>query len=151
MTPSWGGAAMSQKTNTPIVLHLEDDEQLGVAVATLLRTHGLEVFTVPDGPSALAWVAGHPAGPDVLIIDFLIPGEMDGAEVAQAICRSLGHVVPTILLSGALGSASLPWLPGAPLFCAHKPADPDILVKVVQTFATLGRFIRTASTVGRRA
>ncbi len=139
---------MSQKAETPIVLHLEDDAQLGAAVATLLRAHGLEVFTVPDGPAALAWVAAHPAGPDVLIIDFLIPGEMDGAEVAQAICRSLGHVVPTILLSGALRSASLPWLPGAPLFCAHKPADPDLLVKVVETFAALGRFIRAGGTNG---
>jgi CheY-like chemotaxis protein len=136
---------MSQPIKTPIVLHLEDDPQLGAAVATLLRTHGFEVFTVPDGPSALAWVARHPAGPDVLIIDILIPGEMDGAEVAQAICRCLGHVVPTILLSGALRSASLPWLPGAPLFCAHKPADADILVKVVETFAALGRFIGTHS------
>lgn len=109
----------------------------------LLRAHGCEVFTARDGPSALAWVARHPAGPDVLIIDFVIPGDMDGAEVAQTLCRRVGHVVPVILLSGALRSASLPWLPGAPLFCAHKPADPEILAKVVETFAALGRFIRT--------
>ncbi len=133
---------MSQQTNRPIVLHLEDDAQLGAAVAALLRTQGFEVFTVADGPSALAWVAGHPDGPDVLIIDFVLAGDMDGAEAAEAICRSLGHVVPTILLSGALRSASLPWLPGAPLFCAHKPADPNILLKVVAEFAALGRFIR---------
>ena len=140
---------MSQQANSPVVLHLEDDAQLGAAVAALLRTHGLEVYTVPDGSSALAWLARHPNGPDVLIIDFVIPGEMDGAEVAQAIYRSLGRVVPTILLSGALRSASLPWLPGAPLFCAHKPADPQILAKVVQTFAALGRFIRTHTPASR--
>ncbi len=108
----------------------------------LLRTSGFEVFTAPDGPAALAWVSRHPSGPDVLIVDFVVPGDMDGAEVAQTLCRSLGHVVPTILLSGQLRTASLPWLPGAPLFCAHKPVDAETLVKVVETFAVLGRFIR---------
>ena len=133
---------MSQPANAPIVLHLEDDEQVAAAVAMLLRTHGFKVATAPDGPAALAWVAKHRAGPDVLIVDFVVPGEMDGAEVAQAVCRSLGRVVPTILLSGELHNASPPWLPGAPLFCAHKPADSEILVEVVRTFAALGRFIR---------
>ena len=134
---------MNAQSPSPIVLHLEDDQQLATAVALLLRSHGFEVVTAPDGPAALAWVAQHPAGPDVLIVDFVIPGEADGAEVAQAICRSLGHAVPTILLSGQLRTASLPWLPGTPLFCAHKPANPEVLVKLVESFAALGRFIRS--------
>lgn len=133
---------MTQRTRAPVVLHLEDDPQLASALAMLLRSHGIEVATAPDGPAALAWAAQHPAGPDVLIADFVVPGDMDGAEVAQAICRSLGRVVPTILLSGQLRTASLPWLPGAPLFCAHKPADPEVLLKVVEAFAALGRFIK---------
>ncbi len=133
---------MAQARSSPIVLHLEDDAQVAAAIAMMLRARGMEVFTAPDGPSALAWAARHADGPDVLIVDFVLPGEMDGAEVAEAVCRSLGRVVPTILLSGALRTASLPWLPGAPLFCAHKPADPQILLKVVETFAALGRFIR---------
>ena len=128
--------------------NLEDDQHLAAAVALLLRREGFEVVTAPEGPTALAWAARHPRGPDVLIVDFVIPGDMDGAEVAQAVCRSVGRVVPTILLSGELRSASLPWLPGAPLFCAHKPADPEILVKVVETFAALGSFIRARETRG---
>lgn len=139
---------MSQATKPPTVLHLEDDEHVAAAIAMLLRTHGFEVVTAPDGPAALAWVRRHRTGPDVLIVDFVVPGEMDGAEVAQAVCRSLGHVVPTILLSGELYNASPPWLPGAPLFCAHKPADSEILVEVVRTFAALGRFIRSHTPAG---
>jgi hypothetical protein len=34
------------------------------------------------------------------------------------------------------------WLPGAPLLFAAKPIDADVLVKVVESFAEIGRFIR---------
>jgi two-component system, chemotaxis family, CheB/CheR fusion protein len=133
---------MSGAADTPVVvLHVEDDEQLGANVAALLQAQGYVPLTARDGPSAFALLARCGAPPDVLIMDFNLPGEMDGADVAQEICRSLGHVVPTIFLSGELANAALPWLPGAPLLFAAKPADPEILLEVVGSFAALGRFI----------
>jgi len=124
-----------------VVLHVEDDEQLGASVAAFLRAHGCETSTARDGPSALARLAQLPAAPDVLIMDFMLPGEMDGADVAQEICRMLGHVVPTVFLSGELTSASLPWLPGAPLLFVAKPVDAEVLLAVIESFASLGRLI----------
>ncbi len=79
--------------------------------------------------------------PDVLIADFVLPGDMDGADVVQAICSHLRLPIPTILLSGQLASAGLPWLPGVPMLCAPKPFDSELLLEVVQTFAELGRFL----------
>jgi two-component system, chemotaxis family, CheB/CheR fusion protein len=64
-------------------------------LAALLRTQGHVPLTATDGPSALALLARRTLAPDVLIMDFKLPGEMGGADVAQEICRSLGHVVPT--------------------------------------------------------
>lgn len=134
---------MSDAPEKPvIVLHVEDDELLSASVAALLRTQGYQSLTATDGASALEWVTRRDASPDVLIMDFNLPGEMDGADVAQAICRSLGRVVPTIILSGELSNAGLPWLPGAPLFCVWKPVDPEVLLQVVETFVNLGRFLR---------
>jgi two-component system, chemotaxis family, CheB/CheR fusion protein len=126
---------------------VEDDVQLGASVAALLRAQGCEALTATDGPSALERLARSSAPPDVLIMDFKLPGEMDGADVAQEICRCLRHVVPTIFLSGELSNAAMPWLPGAPLLFIAKPVDPEILVGVVETFAALGRFMRSR---GRR-
>ena len=125
------------------VLHVEDDEQLAASVGTLLRAHGYEVLRASDGPSALESLTHCKASPDVLLMDFVLPGEMDGADAAQEICHLLGHVVPTIFLSGRLSDAAVPWLPGAPLLFAAKPIDPEILVKVVETFGALGRFMRS--------
>jgi DNA-binding response OmpR family regulator len=126
-----------------VVLHVEDDAQLGASVAALLRAQGCEVLTATDGPSALERLARTGVTPDVLIMDFNLEGEMDGADVAQEICRCVGHVVPTIFLSGELANAAMPWLPGAPLLFIAKPVDPEILVAVVESFAALGRFMRS--------
>jgi two-component system, chemotaxis family, CheB/CheR fusion protein len=135
---------MSSPTQIPfVVLHVEDDEQLGANVAALLRAQGYEALTATDGCSALEQISRCKAAPDVLIMDFKLPGEMDGADVAQEICRCLGHVVPTILLSGELSNAAMPWLPGAPLLFVAKPVDPEILIKIVESFAVLGRCLRS--------
>lgn len=125
-----------------VVLHVEDDEALAASVARLLRAEGLQALTAADGASALERIAHGAPAPDVLIMDVNLPGEMDGADVAQEICHALGHVVPTIFLSGQLSNVGMPWLPGAPLLFVSKPIDAEVLVKVVESFAELGRFMR---------
>ncbi len=125
-----------------VVLHVEDDEALAASVAGLLRAEGLQALTATDGASALERIAHGAPPPDVLIMDVNLPGEMDGADVAQEICHALGHVVPTIFLSGQLSNVGMPWLPGAPLLFVSKPIEADVLVKVVESFAELGRFMR---------
>ena len=140
-----GGMSIGGSTMTAVqqfvVLHVDDDLQLGASVAAFLRAQGLEVLTATDGTSALERVACGKPAPDVLILDFNLHGEMDGTDVAQEVCHSLGHVVPTIFLSGELANAGMPWLPGAPLLFIAKPLDPEVLLKVVESFATLGRFL----------
>lgn len=124
-----------------LVLHIEDDEAVRTSIAVLLKSAGYQVVSAADGPGALELVKAGNLLPDVLIVDFVLPGPMDGTEAAEAICATAEHVIPTIMLSGELANAALPWLPGTPLFCARKPCDPAILVRVVASFATLGRFI----------
>ena len=131
---------MSSESN--IVLHVEDDQHVSASVRALLQPLGYDLRSAIDGGEALAQIADH-VTPDVLIVDLRLPGDMDGVEVAEEICRSLGHVVPTVLLSGELASGGIPWLPGAPLICLWKPVDPETLVTVVDAFARLGRFIRS--------
>jgi len=124
-----------------VVLHVEDDEPLAASVAMLLRTQGFEALTATDAANALERVAHGRCAPDVLIMDSNLHGDLDGADVAEEICHSLGHVLPTIFLSGELANAGMPWLPGAPLLYIAKPVDPEVLLKVVEAFAVLGRFL----------
>ena len=124
-----------------VVLHVEDDEDLSASLATLLRVEGFEPITAADGAIALARVADAASPPDILIMDLDLHSDMDGTDVAEELCRAIGHVVPTIFLSGELANAGLPWMPGAPLLFIAKPVDPEVLLKAVESFAALGRFL----------
>jgi len=103
------GAEMIEAAENPgVILHVEDDRLLAASVGTLLKTQGYTTLTAGDGPSALEWVMQRGARPDLLIIDFNLPGDMDGTEVAEAVCRSLGHVLPIILLRGNCTTPACP-------------------------------------------
>jgi CheY-like chemotaxis protein len=126
-----------------VILHIEDDAPLRVSLRTLLQPLGYELLSASDGPDALSQLAGTGAVPDVLLVDAHLPGEMDGGDAAQEVCRCLGHVVPTILMSGELATANMPWLPGAPMVYLWKPVDYQSLLVTLEAFARLGRFIRS--------
>ena len=133
-----------------LVLHVEDDYSVTASVATLLNTAGHVSVAVASAENALAWMGQRSADPDVLILDFELPGEMQGGELAQEVHRCLGLVLPTIVLSGRLTDVGLPWIPGSPILCVWKPVDPEVLLKAVETFATFGRFARSRMQSYRR-
>jgi DNA-binding response OmpR family regulator len=120
-----------------IVLHVEDDAAVAASTELLLRLAGFRTAQATDGEAALQLVIDEGLHPDVLIVDSNLPGEMDGCETVEALCRALHESLPTILLSGELANAALPWVPGAPLWPMAKPAQPDLLVRAVETFADL--------------
>jgi DNA-binding response OmpR family regulator len=127
------------------LLHVEDDRALSASVKLLLRTAGYASEAVASGEEALAWINHRTHDPDVLLVDFELPGDLHGSDVAQEIFRLLGRPIPTIILSGHLTEITLPWMPGAPLLCVWKPVDPEILLKAVEVFASFGSFIRGRS------
>ena len=130
-------------TKSVIALHVEDDENLSASLGIFLRSCGHRVVAAKDGDSALECVTIGKVVPDVLIVDYMLPGNMDGAEVAQSICDVLRRPIPIIMLSAALSNACMPWLPGAPLLCLWKPAEPEMLLKAVESFAELSRFMQS--------
>jgi DNA-binding response OmpR family regulator len=77
------------------VLVVEDERSLRETLAYNLRRAGLEVRTAGDGVAGLAAARAQP--PDLVLLDVLLPGGLDGFEV----CRLLRHSLrcPIILLS----------------------------------------------------
>lgn len=124
-----------------LVLYVEDDRPLADSTALLLKAAGYRVVTAEDGDVALAWIHDSELRPDVLLVDFNLPGSMDGTEVAEAACREMGYCVPTIILSGNLPNAEVPWMPGVPVLPMAKPVEPELLCKAVETFMDFGRYV----------
>jgi CheY-like chemotaxis protein len=79
---------------------LVDDELSGAEVlALLLAGEGCQVTLAADGRQALSRLAE--AAPDILIVDFMMPG-MNGAELVKAMREIPGYEqTPVLMISGA--------------------------------------------------
>ncbi len=80
------------------VLVVEDEEDIAVLVALLLRDRGMEVATAADGRAALAEV--ERAMPDLILLDMKMP-VMDGPAFAQAFRARWGRAAPLVAFPAA--------------------------------------------------
>jgi signal transduction histidine kinase/DNA-binding response OmpR family regulator len=79
------------------ILIVEDDPATREGLAFHLTTLGYQVATAADGVSALAALRAHP--PDVMLLDLMLPGGMDGIQVLQD-ARQVSPRVGTIVITG---------------------------------------------------
>ncbi|MCS6853898.1 MAG: response regulator, partial [Elioraea sp.] len=83
------------------VLLVDDDPTVRHVMAETLKTLGARVTEAHDAASARARLAEET--PDVLVTDIIMPGDMNGYELALWARRG-GKVLPTLLISGFAGS-----------------------------------------------
>jgi CheY-like chemotaxis protein len=83
----------------PRVLLVDDELSSAEVLALVLAGEGYQVTLAADGRQALARL--EEAAPDLLVIDFMMPG-MNGAELVKAIReREQFSGTPVVLISGA--------------------------------------------------
>ena len=92
------GAALPPGMDGKVVLLVDDDEDLLVALAAPLRRRGFDVAVATDAVTAVATAVRQP--PDVVVLDIGLPGG-DGLTVMQRL-HSLPQLAgaPVIILSG---------------------------------------------------
>src|SRR5688572_2450580 len=76
------------------ILLVEDEAQLARLLSRELEAAGFQVSHAPDGPAALRLFAD--AAPDVLVLDWMLPG-LDGLEVLRRVRQ--GSAVPVLMLT----------------------------------------------------
>lgn len=89
------------------VLLVEDNETLGDVTEALLAAHGARVQRAAGADQALAAIAADGARFDVVLSDIVMPGRIDGLELARRL-RHLVPGLPVVLITGfsnAAGSA----------------------------------------------
>jgi DNA-binding NtrC family response regulator len=114
----------------PIRVLIVDDEEIFVQSLTrVLRTRGMEVRGVYNGPSAVEAVSGEEF--DVIILDMRMPG-MDGLATLQAI-RQKDSLTPVILLTGHEDIARVRMaLKNGVVEFLLKPCDIEYLVAAIE-------------------
>jgi len=109
------------------VLVVDDEPLVRQLLVQALRFEGFEVLEAPDGPAALAVLAGTKV--DVVVLDLTMPG-LDGAEVVRRL-RASGDDTPIVLSSG-YAREGITLEPGSFQGFLSKPFVLDELTRVVQ-------------------
>ncbi|HEX9563556.1 MAG TPA: sigma-54 dependent transcriptional regulator [Gemmatimonadaceae bacterium] len=84
----------------PSALIIDDEPNIRRMVGALLAAEGWDVRDSPDGAAGLA--AAVEADPDVVLLDLMMPGSMDGIATLQALREKLPDL-PVIMMSGRAG------------------------------------------------
>jgi len=91
------GDAESGCLNRTRVLIVEDDEAMSVALRDGFEYEGYRVTVAPDGETGLRLAAAGDPGPDLVILDVMLPRK-SGLDVCKEL-RSRGNDVPIIMLT----------------------------------------------------
>lgn len=88
------------------VLLVDDQESVRDVVSLILNDAGYAVLTASGGAEALAVAASHAGRVDLLLTDMVMPGGMNGRELAAALA-GLYPGLPVILMSGYTDDANV--------------------------------------------
>lgn len=107
----------------PTILVIEDDDVVLRATRAVLKRWQLLSVGFTDGESALRMVAGGEIRPHAAIIDFLLPGALDGVDTALAL-RQIIPTLPILLITGEGNPDRLRKIHDSGLPLINKPIDP---------------------------
>lgn len=119
-------------------LVVDDEPSIVTAIEFLLEKEGLEVHKAYNGADAIA--LAESLKPDVVLLDVMMPGGIDGFEVARRIRRSTGLDSSKIIFLTAKGTQA-DKLEGYSSGAEHylvKPFDNDELVMTVTELVAFG-------------
>lgn len=113
-----------------LVLVVDDEPLLLWALSEALAARGHEVLTAGDGAAALALLSGLSRRPDVILLDYRLPGE-DGVALLPAIRGA--SPASRIIMVTAYGTPELETraLAFGALRVAQKPIDMDRVADLV--------------------
>lgn len=84
----------------PSVLIIDDEANIRRMVGALLSAEGYEVREAPDGAAGLSRASD--GEPDVVLLDLMMPGELDGMGTLTRLRETLPDV-PVVMMSGRAG------------------------------------------------
>ncbi len=124
-----------------LILHVDDEQSIRASMSILLSTDGYGVSSAASGAEALQF-AHEGLHPDVLIVDFNLGQQINGAEIAEQIRRVLSYAPPIIMLTGDVSHAKFPRIVEVVVWLARKPLNPQLLLVTLPSLVQLSRATR---------
>ncbi|HLO76825.1 MAG TPA: response regulator [Magnetospirillum sp.] len=108
----------------PTVLVIEDDASVLKATRVVLKRWHFLTVGASDGEAAVRMVNEAGVRPNVAIIDFVLPGRLDGVDTAKALRQRLPDL-PVLIVSGEANAERMGKISDSGLPFIGKPIDPD--------------------------
>jgi len=124
-----------------LIMHVDDEQSIRASMSILLTTEGYRVSSAASGAEALQLVSGG-IHPDVLIVDFNLGPQINGAEIAEEIRRVLSYAPPIIILTGDVRHAKFPRIAEVVVWLTCKPLNPRLLLITLPSLVQLSRATR---------
>jgi len=129
----------------PSVLIIDDESNIRRMVGALLVAEGYEVRDAHDGAGGLS--RALEAEPDALLLDLMIPGELDGMATLARVRESLPDV-PVIMMSGRAGLSDAVKATKLGAFnFLEKPLSPESVLLALSSAMELRQARREARTL----
>ena len=114
------------------ILVVEDDPEVREFVALSLSAVGHRVATAVDGLDALELTTQGGLQPDLILVDFNLPNDMNGLQVAAAVRKTLQCPVPVIVLTGDISAATQKEIATENFMQLTKPVREADLIRGIQ-------------------
>lgn len=106
------------------VLLVEDDQMVLDATQKLLSSWNCEVVCAQSGQKAKQIVLQDHNIPDIIIADYSLPGEMNGAQTIEQIRNELGYPVPAFIITGEADTSNIRKISDHGFHVLSKPVHP---------------------------
>lgn len=133
-SPTSDAQTGAQQLSKSRILVVDDDDEVRKMLVESLEILGHEVIAANDGPTGLQALGTKQ--PDLLIVDFAMPGK-NGAQVAQQ-ARSRRPELPIVFASGYADTVAIDAVEGPAAAILRKPFDLDVLDKTIRTLLEKG-------------
>jgi CheY-like chemotaxis protein len=136
------------KSTAPLLMVVDDDEDIREVLKLFLEAEGYRVVTAADGRDALQQLQSSEQ-PSLILLDLMMPG-MDGEQFMNAMRRASFGNIPVVIMSGHREAANKVIELNAS--CSlMKPVEYDDLIAVVHRFAPNGQVaVETSKRRGRK-
>ncbi len=114
------------------VLLVEDESLIREVMAESLQSAGFEVLDVADGTQAVHTLHDRPQRFSILVTDFHMPGDFNGAQVAAEL-RAVRPDLPVIIVTGRPEVLQASWRAELDYNLLVKPYLPSQLIGLVRS------------------
>lgn len=118
---------------TETILVADDEEDVRVVIAKILKRHGYQVLEATDAREVLSICENHPGDIHLLLTDLIMPGATTSSEIAQRLMEVRPRV--KILYMSGYTDAAIAQHESLELGATHlqKPISPNVLAERVRT------------------